>query len=300
MKKAYVVLAHKNPQQVARLIRTLNDETSFFFIHVDRSSDIHLFQQLLPEDHKIKFVSRVKSDWGSLGLVQATLNSMHAIQKSNENIERIILLSGQDYPIKSNDYINRFFSQHPNAIYLEHYALPDPKKWKPNGGLYRVNKYFMGLKKHQRYAAKATNFMAMMLPGLQRKQYNGMKAFAGSMWWIINRYTLDYILDFVAKNPKYLFFHRFTFAADEVFFHMILMNAKDEKIASAIVNSDQHFIKWKEISSSHPEIITEKNLEELKQSDALFARKFDISQGASILDLIDEYCLFDNYAHQKQ
>ena len=40
MKKNYLILSHKNPQQVCRLINRLDDGTSEFFVHVDLKSNL--------------------------------------------------------------------------------------------------------------------------------------------------------------------------------------------------------------------------------------------------------------------
>jgi glutathione synthase/RimK-type ligase-like ATP-grasp enzyme len=127
----------------------------------------------------------------------------------------------------------------------------------------------------------------MLFPQLERRIPDGMKPYAGSMWWIIDDYSMRYILDYVKNNPEYTAFHKKTFAPDEVFFHMILLNATDEKVRERIVNDDKRFIKWKDIESAHPEQLEEKDLEDIRRSDALFARKFDITEDDEILNLIE-------------
>lgn len=287
MQKAYIILAHKYPSQLFRLYKALNDEFSTFFIHIDRKADIEKFQRLI-KDKKVKWVDRVEANWGEFGLVEAVLSLLNAVKASGKKFDRIILLSGQDYPIKSNHTINEYLRRSTQGNFIEFHALPNPSKWKPNGGLYRVNKYFLGLRFSQRYKAKALNFLAMVFPRLQRRIPQGMKAYAGSMWWIIDDYSMNYILDYVANNPEYVAFHKNTFAADELFFHMILLNATDEKLRASIVNDDKRFIKWKDINASHPEQLDEKDLDEIKRSDALFARKFDITEDDEILNLIEQ------------
>jgi hypothetical protein len=288
--KAYIILAHKNPSQLQRLIRALDDGLSHFFVHIDRRTGIGPFHDLLQPQTNISFLPQIKTGWGSFGLVEAVLSGLKAVLQPGKKLDHIILLSGQDYPIKSNEQISTFLGQNKDKAFLEYFPLPCPAKWSPNGGLYRVNKYFLGLTTHRRYAAKGINFMATLFPFLQRKMYAGMHAFAGSMWWIISDYAARYIMDFIAENPRYLHFHRFTFAPDELFFHMILLNAKDEQISTAIVNDDKRYIRWKDISASHPEIIKKEDLDELIYSDALFARKFDTVTDEEILDLIDTHC----------
>lgn len=287
MLKAYIIIAHKYPSQLHRLVSALTDESSTFFIHLDKKANIAAFQRLIGGS-RVHWVERVEANWGEFGLVEATLNALKAVRASGRVFDRILLLSGQDYPIKSNDTIDEFLRQSPHSNFIEYHSLPNPVKWQPKGGMYRVNKYFFGLKAYQRYRAKALNFLAIIFPFLRRRLPQGMKPYAGSMWWIIDDYSLRYILDYVEANPDYIAFHKKTFAADELFFHMILLNATDERVRANIVNDDKRFIKWKDITAAHPEQLSEEHLEEIQQSDALFARKFDITEDDAILQRIEQ------------
>ncbi|HEY0058615.1 MAG TPA: beta-1,6-N-acetylglucosaminyltransferase [Flavisolibacter sp.] len=300
IKKAYIILAHKNPMQLQRLVGALSDGCSHFFVHIDSRTGISPFRIFLHSPKHISILPGIKTEWGGFGLVKAALNGLEAVFRSEEKFDHIILLSGQDYPIKSNKQIDDFLERHKGKNFLEHFPLPSPAKWSPGGGLYRVNKYFFGLKTCQRYAAKSANFLGRLLPCMRRKTYDHMEAFAGSMWWIINSYAAQYIINFVAMNPGYVRFHRFTFAPDELFFHMILLNSKDDRIRSSIVNNDLHFIRWKDIKASHPETIKKEDLGDLLRSEALFARKFDATADAEILDLIDTHCRAANPVHTKE
>ena len=53
MQKNYLILAHKNPQQLYRLIKALDDGKSQFFIHVDSKTAIEPFTALFQEEHVI-------------------------------------------------------------------------------------------------------------------------------------------------------------------------------------------------------------------------------------------------------
>lgn len=291
MIKAYLILAHKYPKQLNRLVEALDDELSCFFIHIDKSSDMEQFGDLKKFGNRIEFLYREKAEWASYGLVQAILHGLQAARDSEYEFGHVILLSGQDYPIRSNEYISRFSEENSDKIFLEYHRLPDHEKWQPHGGLYRVNKYFMGFKTWQRLCSKTLNFLSGMLSFLQRRMYGGMEPYAGSMWWMFNMPAVNYILDFIRDHPGYVAFHRYTFAVDEVFFHTILLNAKEVSLSDNIVNSNKRFIKWKDYKASHPELISEEYLPELKRSDALFARKFEADKGCDVLDIIDRYRL---------
>ena len=66
-------------------------------------------EEQIRNDGRIKFFSRRFSpNWGSLDLVHCTLYMME--QALNvDNIERIHLISGEDFPVKSSKEIREYF-----------------------------------------------------------------------------------------------------------------------------------------------------------------------------------------------
>ncbi len=295
MEKAYIILAHHYPDQVYRLVERLDDRLSVFFIHIDKKTDISEFREVLELD-KVQLVERVKLHWAGLSFVKAILNGLVAVKESGKTFDRIILLSGQDYPIKSNAFINNFLHSSPFKVFLEYFLLPNHAKWQPGGGMYRVNKYYFGLKAYQTYTARTFNFLSRYIPSLRRTLPGNIKPFAGSTWWIIDMYALHYILDYIDNNPAYTAFHKHTFAPDEIFFQTILMNTTDQRLADSISNNNMRLIKWKDIKAAHPQEMTRSDMNDILTSDALFARKFNLHENPEILDLIDLYCLSENYS----
>ncbi len=289
--KAYIILAHKNPAQVYRLIQKLDDGKSVFFVHIDKRNADEQFKNLSFLQNKVRFVKRTKTDWGTYGLVIATLNALKEIKKSDEHFKHIILLSGQDYPIKSNSFIDDFFKHSQHSLFIEYFKIPNHEKWKPRGGLYRVDRYYLGNRLYQKYSAKMLNFLLVYISRLKRKLPKNLVPFAGSQWWILDMYAVNYILGFIDKNPGYILFHRHTFAADEIFFQTILLNAQDEQLQKNISTDNKRFLSWEDTTNAHPDVLTKKHITALRNSQALFARKFDAEIDNEIFDLIDDYCL---------
>lgn len=288
MNKAYIILAHKQPEQLYRLVERLDDNLSTFFIHIDKKKSLTDFNNLLDFGDKVEFIKREASNWGEIGIVMAILNALKAVKESDKKIDHIVLLSGQDYPIKSNDYINNFFSTSPYSVFIEYWTMPNYRIWKEHGGMFRITKYFLGLKKRRRYMAKSMNFIAIVLPFLKRKLPYKLKPYCGWMWWSMDYYALNYILKFLDDHPKYLKYHKYTFVPDEFFFQTILLNSKDERLLASITNNNMRYIRWKD-DVSHPEILRKSEIKDIIQSDALFARKVDPDKDKDILDLIDDY-----------
>jgi len=290
MKKAYIILAHKNLDHLVRLVERLDDGNSRFFVHLDLKTDLLPIATFLAKKECITLVKRISTRWGGFSLAEATILGMRAIRDSNLTFESISLLSGQDYPIKSNKEIDEYLSSSEFSIFLDYFPLPNYRRW-ITGGTYRYTKYFFGINRIALFFSKSVNLISTLVPLLARKLPFHLRPYAGSQWWTIDQYALNYILDYVDQNPEYYKFHRFTFAPDELFFHIILLNAKDERIQESIVNDNLRYMKWIREDNAHPEILKKEDLQDLSASNSLFARKFDPNEDHEILNLIDQQIL---------
>lgn len=294
MNKAYLIMAHKSPGQVHRLISRLNDGSSEFFIHIDKKADISQFQNLKQIGDAVHFTERFDATWGGYGLIKPYLSGLKTIKESAKKFDRIMLLSGQDYPIKSNGQINAFFEKSECSNFIDYFPIPNYKKWPggDRGGCYRVDKYYFGAKWYNFLFSKSLNLLSTYIPFLRRKMPNGMQPYTGQTWWNLDMYALNYILDYADQHPEYMDFHKNTFVADELFVQMIIANSNDEKLTKSIKNTELRFTIWPKADSAHPKILGKTDLNAIIASDDLFARKFDENVDTEIMDMIDREILF--------
>ena len=82
---AYVVLTHKNPRQVGRLLRRLSTDRSRFLVHVDRragravDADMRRHAAAVP---RVQFLRRRRCFWAGFGMVRATLGAFdHVVRQ---------------------------------------------------------------------------------------------------------------------------------------------------------------------------------------------------------------------------
>lgn len=294
MNKAYIIMAHKSPDQVYRLVSRLNDGSSTFFIHIDQKAAFQQFSNLKDFGEAVEFIERFDATWGGYGLIKPYLSALKTVRDYPKKFDRILLLSGQDYPIKSNKDIDGFFKNSPYSNFINYFPIPDYQKWpgRDRGGWYRVDKYYFGTKWYESFCSKALNLLSTYIPFLRRKIPNGMKPYIGQTWWNLDMYALNYILDYVSRHPEYMDFHKYTFVADELFVQMIIANSNDEKLLQSIGNSEKRFTIWPKLNSAHPKILDKNDLDAITASDDLFARKFDENVDTEIMDLIDQKILF--------
>ena len=67
MKIAYIILAHKLPAQLVRLVKRLDAPGTHFFIHIDKNSDNEVYKQIVSDLSLMKnvfFLKRFESPNG--------------------------------------------------------------------------------------------------------------------------------------------------------------------------------------------------------------------------------------------
>lgn len=276
MRYAYIISAYKNLEQVARLVRRLQSDRASFFVHVDKKTDnrdYHALVGSLGDVPSVSFLARHACHWGGFGHVQATLKGIDALAREGAPFDYVILLTGQDYPIKSNEYIERFFDAHAPNSFMGFSPLPSDS-WSPRGGLDRIEKVHLRLHGHH-----------LEIP-FKRRFPSGLRPFGGGAYWCLSRDCIEYVAGFMARRPDFASFFRHVDIPDEIFFQTILLNSE---LQDTIVNDNLRYIDW--TRGSRPAILEVRDFEALRASPKLFARKFDVHQDEAVLDLIDRYLL---------
>jgi hypothetical protein len=307
MRVAYIILAHKYPEQLIRLIHKLNSKENTFLIHIDKNTSPEIYQlikQELKAFPNVHFLNRYKTYWGSFQLVQATLEGIKTIFSKNIDCDYVSFLSGQDYPIKSNQYIESFLTKHHGKEFLQYSPIysstannqsfsinPDRiENWFINSCILRLDPFEI-----PNWAGLKTRILVTLTYGLtvikvlpkRRRFPAGFQPFGGSAFWSITKECANYIKEFVEQNLNFLNFFRFAGIIDEIFFHTIILNSPYKE---NVINDDLRYIVWsgEAFKVSHPDVLNKGDFEKLMASPDLFARKFDATIDAEILDLIDQ------------
>ena len=302
MRIAYIISAYKSPNLLIRLVDRLHTPRSLFLIHVYRRTDNTLYRQMVSGlNHltNVVFLKRHNCYWGDFGHVRATLKGLTYLFTNAVEFDSLFLLTGQDYPIKSNAYIESFLGNANGKEFISYYSLPN-KAWGPGDrGLRRIEFWHFRFLEHWRLpflhkfahlplTIKSTSKLKLTICSLinlfvpKRRLPGNLKAFGGPGYWCITRECAKFIYEFTNDNPKFVKFFRYVDIPDEIFFHTIIMNSP---FADNVVNDDLRRI---DISAgTGPRIWQEQDFEALSRSKALIARKFDTAVDSTILDLID-------------
>ncbi len=280
MKIAYLISVYKYPAQLIRLVKQLSTDSTYFFIHVDQRTSHEVYRQMvngLNHLPKVFFLERHKCYWGDFGHVRATIKGIKALFNLNISINYVILLTGQDYPIKSNSQIVDYLKKGEDKSFISYFSLPYDL-W-CQGGLDRIERWhFSLLSKRIQLPNKYLSFLP------KRNFPKGFKPFGGPSYWCLSGECIEYIHDFINQNHQFIDYYEFVNIPDEGFFQTILLNSP---LKTWLVNDDLRFIKWPP-GAPNPQILGKQDLEDMISSSKLFARKFDLTQDLEILDLLDQ------------
>ena len=304
MQKNYLILAHKNPLQLGRMIERLDDGASKFFIHLDAKTPIEPFAACLEGAH-IRFIEpRERCVWGDFSIVRATIHLMEAASKEQGIF---ILMSGQDYPIQSQGYINAFLENNKGFDFIE--IEPLEEKWKPKMVKDKLEHYHI-LHSEERghsncYAPFAhcsvfqkVRTLTHLLKGrLSQKNFKLLcslpkrvapfeRQYAGSQFWAFSERTFYAVLHYIREHKATLEeYYKYTSSPDEIYFHSVLMDlvAKD----STIKLKEQ--ITYVNYFRKNNVFVTEDFDKLTSAKGKLFARKFDTEVDIEILNKLDSY-----------
>jgi hypothetical protein len=303
MKIAYIISAYKYPEQLVRLIHRLNTETASFFVHIDKKTDNKLYHQIVRELSNfpnVYFLKRHKCYWGDFGHVLATIKGIQEVFNKNISFDYMFLLTGQDYPIKSNAYIEKTLQENKGKEFIKYHSLPHDRWEGKYEGFRRIdywhfylfNKYFCFPEKrsfNNRVISLLWSFLILLFPKT-RKFPEGFEPFGGSGYWSLTRECVEYIHNFIKQNRAFVNFFKYVYIPDEMFFQTIILNSP---FKDSVFDDDLRCIDWSGRNGFYPGIWCKDDMEILSKSTALIARKFDTTIDSEILDMIDTKLLSD-------
>lgn len=300
MNLAYIITVHKNPDQLVRLIERLDTEGASFFVHVDKRTDVRTYRCMvegLRHRSNVYFLKkRFKCHYMTLfSAVQAVIEGIRELLEQGIAFDYLIYLTGQDYPIKTNDQIKTALKNANGCSYLSHLPLPYEGTHPAGGRIIqnasRIECWHWHLFGHYvrlplRSNAPLSRAVNLFIPK-QRRFPRNFKPYGGWAYWCLARQHVKYVHNFIKLHPSFVRFFRFVKSADEICFQTILLNSlfKDR-----IINDDLRYVDWS-TADCHPKLLRQDDLGKLIESPKLFARKFDSHVDAQVLDLIDEQIL---------
>jgi hypothetical protein len=281
MRIACLILAHKNPLQLERLIQAMDHPAFDYYIHVDKKAGIEPFLYLTKRDRVFFIRNRIKVYWGRYSLVQATLNGIEEIVSAEKfgEYDYVNVMSAQDFPIKPASYIYRYICDRRGREFITCIRESDNHEWWKDAVLHLWRYNFHNWRIPGKYRLEA---LANRVLPARKYPIPGHEVVGHSNWFTLSGGSARYMLAFLKGHPGVVRFFKYVWGADELIFSTVLYNSPyKDKIEDNLV-----YIDWSE-GVANPKLLTVGDFAALVASDKLFARKFDMEKDEAVMGLLE-------------
>lgn len=216
-------MAHGSLPLLRVLLSMLDDERNDIFLHIDRKSDMLDGAEPLVLSKARLFVleQRVDVRWGNLSQIKAEYVLFEEALKHGP-YAYYHLLSGQDLPIKSQDYIHQFFEEHQGKEFV---GINHGEEFEWDCRRKMMRYWLFTSLTRSKYGAlnaitrRLNKYLSMLLmPFLHRQKMDFAK---GANWVSITQACVEYV---VSQKPFVLKRFNYTFCPDEFFLQTLVWN----------------------------------------------------------------------------
>lgn len=292
-KHAYLISVHNKPSQLRKLIETLDDSRNDIFIHIDLKAeniyDEETIQKIISSAKMSEVVfikDRISVEWGQYSLSDVKIRLLKAARKKG-TYQYYHNISGQDFPIKSQEYIHDFFDENNGKEFI---SFEKPGK---HNYSYRYKYYYSFLKDIGRPKNKLDKFkivayakMQGVMFGIDRAKNNSNILFKkGGGWFSITDRCAQYV---ISKEAWIKETFEFTFCSDEMFLQTLLWNSTFRDSLYIPNNGETETMRLIDWNRGHPYTYRISDFRELQNSKCLWARKFDEDVDDEIITRLEE------------
>jgi len=318
MKQAILIMAHKNLLQIERLVNRIGNEFDIF-LHLDKKMKIeynHLSLLLSKFDnlHLTKNrISGVVYAWPRVEITIELIKTAKEIECQKDYFySHYILLSGQDYVLKLPSDIKTQLEEFSDVNFIDINSGSEAKLISSLSKRIRFARFYYIVEKLTKNKFLRRLFLIPLYViqeiitfflGAPKKIFlkYEFKVYGGSAWWILTKESIEIILKFIENSAlknspqnKITTAYKRTIGPEESFFQSVLMNSKDSKNLKFSDKENWKYIDWGVKNGKptppggHPYILLTSDYNDIINSKAMFARKFDMDVDSHILDLLDK------------
>jgi len=274
-KICFLLLCHKNPEQVVEQAEMLTNSGDCVSIHFDgRGSlaDFSTIKTALKDNLNVCFANRVKCGWGEWSLVQGSLNALRLGHKTFPAATHFYMLSGDCMPIKPIKHMH-WFLDNSGKDYIEHHDYFE-SDWIKVGLKEERLIYRHWFNERCNKALFYASVKTQRTLGLSRDLPKGLQIMIGSQWWCLRRSTISKLLKFLAERPDIPRFFKTTWIPDETFFQTLVMHLVP---GSEVESRTLTFLSFSDYGI--PTVFYGDHLNFLLSQNYLFARKISPQAG---------------------
>jgi hypothetical protein len=236
--------------------------------------------------------------WGEISHVEAVLWSLSWLLE-HVQFEWMVLISGQDYPIKPIAKIEGRLHLADVDAFLETMPCPPPR-----GRLvdeFPLRYYFrwrriplwLGERAVRAKAARSSLVRVRWMPrsgawllgirALNDPFSQELTCYYGPDWFSLSRRAVETLLERCRAHADLLRYYRHTLIPNESFVHTVLGNDHSLRLSGDV----RRYTQWDQPHGTGPRVLRVDDIDAILDSGADFARKFDEEVDSRVLDEID-------------
>ena len=289
IKIAYLLLCHKNPEQVNLLTQELCKKKDSVYIHWNQKTYQTCVPKLFPNEqiHILPYPESYPVSWGDFSICLAQLQLIRTALK--EDYDYFFSVSGQDFPIVSQEEIHRLLEEAEGNDFIDviqkdspYYQVFSKRNQVFHPRFMIGTNLFSTLTRHLWYfvtGGKYKTFPCFF------KESPFETLYYGSNWWCLSKDTLTKMIAYYDKCPNIQTFFSSSVCSDECLFQSLFMASSHQKKRQ----NNLTYIDWSE-GKNHPKTLTIRDFETLIQNPyhKCMARKFDKNTDENILFRLQE------------
>ena len=274
MKHAFLIIAHNEFEVLKVLLSCLDDARNDIFIHFDKK--VAALPDVRTERAGLTILeNRVDVRWGAPSMMEAEFALFEAAAARGP-YQYYHLLSGVDLPIKSQDYIHDYFDHHDGQEFIGYTWTQMPPEFARKVQCWHLYPEDFKSRSFVKKALRAGFLRLQELLGIRRNRDVDFKK--GSQWVSITEGMVQYFLEHREWIRKTF---RNTFCCDELVMQTLCWSSPYREHIHSLVSDGEGCVReigWKQDPVSGNwglQDWSEADYEQLRNSPALFARKFN-------------------------
>lgn len=295
---AYLITSHRLPRQLLRLASVLRSGSpgSQIVIHHD-SRSCRVERAPLEALGAAVIDPPSPVEWGQVSHLTMLLRCFSWLLE-HTRFDWMVLLSGQDYPIRPVPDIERRLATAGVDAFIEAQPCPPPSGREADEFALRYHfqwrqaPHWATGRLAQAAARRSGLFRVRSLP--RSGSWVGVRASAspfspsfvchrGSDWFSLSRDAVVALGRFSVERPDVLDYYRRTLIPTESFVQTVLANDPSLRLSA----SPNRYSIWDEPNMTAPRVLRSSDLDTLIGSGMDFARKFDEDVDRDVLDVLD-------------
>ena len=285
---AFIMPVHNQPKLLGRIVRVLQNPNHYFFIHVNaRVPNFEDYVDACAGLKNVVFIkNRVKVYHGGVSQVYATLEMLKAVSSFPVRIDYIHQISGQDYPLRSNDQFDLFFENTQDSFMC--YTFEEDRNYQQEKNY--INGWYPNTLDRSFWGRWYRKLRIGIILRYLIKRPDVPNLCGGWDWYSWSERVYKWVLQYLDENPQYLRRFNHTRGASEKIFATLLKPHLEE------LHIRKHYplryVSWlphRPIETSkRPFNLTEEDYEFVLASPCFFCRKVHETESAKLLDMIDQ------------